>query len=89
MPSAPTDQERGARANPPAGGSPLQRINLEERLAWLERHIVEQDKEMLVLHDALVRLRRELAALRSASTPRNDRDDAPAAGETEPRPPHY
>ena len=38
---------------------------LEERLAWLERHVTEQDKVMLAQGDALARLRRELALLRA------------------------
>jgi len=73
MPSAPGD-------HPPPG-----RVNLEERLAWLERHVTEQDKAMLALHDELSRLRAELKQLR----------ERPAAGsESEPpdsvdRPPHY
>ena len=60
---------------------------LEERLAWLERHVTEQDKVMLAQGDALARLRRELAALRTrhedgGMTP-------PAAGDQDDRPPHY
>jgi SlyX protein len=48
---------------------------LEERLAWLERHVTEQDRAMLELHEANTRLRRELAALRAAAS---HRDDLPA-----------
>jgi len=59
---------------------------LEERLAWLERHVVEQDKVMLELSDDLTRLRRELLALRErqSSGAQNEPDDT--ANE---RPPHY
>ena len=60
---------------------------LEERLAWLERHVVEQDKVMLELSDDITRLRRELLILR---------DRVPSGGSmAEPdnsaneRPPHY
>ncbi|HTQ32491.1 MAG TPA: SlyX family protein [Opitutaceae bacterium] len=64
---------------------PPRRVKLEERLAWLERHVAEQDKVMLALHDELARLRAELKLLR----------ERPAAGAaSEPpdpaeRPPHY
>ncbi len=64
---------------------PPRRVELEERLAWLERHVAEQDKVMLALHDEFARLRAELKQLR----------ERPAAGpESEPpgsaeRPPHY
>ena len=73
MPSA-----RGDR--PPPG-----RVKLEERLAWLERHVAEQDKVMLALHDELSRLRAELKQLRERLA---------GGAETEPpdsaeRPPHY
>lgn len=65
------------------------RVSLEERLAWLERHVTAQDKEMLALHDALARLRRELAALQTTSAERDERNDASATGDADPRPPHY
>ena len=59
---------------------------LEERLAWLERHVTEQDRAMLELHEANTRLRRELAMLRTAAA---NRDDHEAAADSDPRPPHY
>jgi len=59
---------------------------LEERLAWLERHVTEQDKAMLEMSDDLVRLRRELLVLR-------DRSPSGGGGELDAtsndRPPHY
>lgn len=57
---------------------------LEERMAWLERHVVEQDKAMLALSETNDRLRRELEImrLRGGSEPTGP---APA----EERPPHY
>jgi len=58
---------------------------LEERLAWFERHVTEQDKVMLELSEDLARFRAELMALRS-------RGEAVGAGELSPgdeRPPHY
>jgi SlyX protein len=59
---------------------------LEERLAWLERHVTEQDKAMLALHEEIARLRTELKQLRERPTA------APApseAVEQDERPPHY
>ena len=59
---------------------------LEERLAWLERHVTEQDKAMLEMSEDLTRLRREMLVLR---------DRLPSNSGTEPdlsaneRPPHY
>lgn len=57
---------------------------LEERLAWLERHVVEQDKAMLGLSETNDRLRRELEImrLRSGSEPSG-------AAPADERPPHY
>ena len=66
---------------------PTERIDrLEERLAWLERHVTEQDKTMLVLHEELARLRAELKPLRErvAAEPKNSERSEP-----DERPPHY
>jgi SlyX protein len=59
---------------------------LEEKIAYLERHVTEQDKAMLELADDVGRLRRELKTLR----------ERPGGGGTGPReeaeperPPHY
>jgi len=62
---------------------------LEEKIAYLERHVTEQDKAMMELSDALARLGRELKALRE-----RDADGGAGgggSGETMPdeRPPHY
>jgi SlyX protein len=66
---------------------PSARIDrIEERLAWLERHVTEQDKAMLALNEELARLRAEMKSLRErqAVEPKN-------SGQPEPddRPPHY
>jgi len=66
---------------------PAPQVALEERLSWLERHVTAQDKEMLALHDALARLRRDVAMLRAAPA---GRDEPPTTSPApEPRPPHY
>jgi uncharacterized coiled-coil protein SlyX len=58
---------------------------LEERYAHLHKHQAEQDKVMLELGDELLRLKKELAALRTHQT------SQPEPGETpqDERPPHY
>ncbi len=58
---------------------------LEEKIAYLERHVVEQDKAMLELAEDLARLRKEVLKLR-------DRPTGGSAGEAmsaDERPPHY
>jgi SlyX protein len=60
---------------------------LEEKIAYLERHVTEQDKAMLGFAADLGRLRREVKALR-------ERQASGAAGEggeetAEERPPHF
>jgi SlyX protein len=62
---------------------------LEERLAWFERHVAEQDKAMLELSELVDKLRRELLLLRDRQTTGANNGglmDAPAEQE---RPPHY
>jgi SlyX protein len=66
---------------------PSARIDrLEERLAWLERHIAEQDKAMLALNEELARLRAELKKLRERPVAGSENSDQPEPDE---RPPHY
>ena len=60
---------------------------LEERIAWLQRHVVEQDKAMLEMAGQLDRFKAELTRFKQRA------DAAPtglevSAAETE-RPPHY
>ena len=66
---------------------PPERVDrIEERIAWLERHVAEQDNAMLELHEEIERLRRESSQLR-------DRLESAASGGDPPpppeRPPHY
>jgi SlyX protein len=61
---------------------------LEEKIAYLERHVTEQDKAMLELADELAVLRRELKALRGRPDLRADGGPADEAMPDE-RPPHY
>ena len=61
---------------------------LEEKVAYLERHVTEQDRAMLELVEQVEALRRELKALRDRSASGGERregdDDLP-----DERPPHY
>jgi SlyX protein len=63
---------------------------LEEKIAYLERHVAEQDKAMLEFADELAVLRRELKQLqlRAADGSGHSRagDEADLPDE---RPPHY
>ncbi|MCF7688271.1 MAG: SlyX family protein [Cephaloticoccus sp.] len=61
---------------------------LEEKIAYLERHVVEQDKAMLELSDILNRLKLELTGMRQRLTePAHQSDDSIAP--LDERPPHY
>jgi SlyX protein len=64
----------------------LERV--EERLAWLERHVLEQDRVMLALTEELQRLKRESAAVRERVA---GAEGGAGAGPVPPdeRPPHY
>lgn len=63
---------------------------LEEKIAYLERHVTEQDKAMLEMADDITRLRRELKSWRDqmenrgAGMPGGEGDSLP-----DERPPHY
>ena len=59
---------------------------LEERITWLQRHVVEQDKAMLELSDELARLREEMKAMRDRLAGL-DEGAGPIAPDE--RPPHY
>ena len=61
-------------------------LRLEEKLAYLERHVSEQDKAMLEQAEELTALRREMRRWRE------QRAGLPGGGEADPadeRPPHY
>lgn len=61
--------------------------HLEEKIAYLERHVTEQDKAMLEMADDIARLRRELKALRERLVSGTPAGDEPAVEDE--RPPHY
>jgi SlyX protein len=60
---------------------------LEEKVAYLERHVTEQDKAMLEFTETISRLRVELRKLRERMS---DTATGDGGGEpTDERPPHY
>jgi SlyX protein len=63
------------------------RINrAEERVAWLERHVLEQDRAMLEISEQVEALKREVMRLRDRAASLGT-GDAPQAPDE--RPPHY
>jgi len=58
---------------------------LEEKIAYLERHVTEQDKVMLEFSEEITRLRRELLVMRERAAAAGNATDAPM----QERPPHY
>ena len=61
---------------------------LEEKIAYLERHVTEQDKAMLELTGQMERLKRELLLLRER-LPAAETGGAGSMAPGEERPPHY
>jgi SlyX protein len=61
---------------------------LEEKIAYLERHVTEQDKAMLEMTGQVERLKRELLMLRDR-LPAAAAGGSDAASPAEERPPHY
>lgn len=60
---------------------------LEEKIAYLERHVAEQDRAMLAQAEEVARLRRDVTAFRAlVSRGPGDPERADPADE---RPPHY
>ena len=59
-------------------------LRLEEKIAYLERHVTAQDRAMLELTEELDALRRELRRVREARA-----DAGPAPEPADERPPHY
>ena len=60
---------------------------LEEKIAYLERHVTEQDRAMLEFAEELDRLKKEMAALRERPQPSGAGDPNEPPGDE--RPPHY
>jgi SlyX protein len=63
-------------------------LRVEERIAWLERHVIEQDRAMLEMAETLERLKQELVALRATGAGAGGREGS-AAKDADERPPHY
>lgn len=61
-------------------------LRLEEKIAYLERHVTEQDKAMLEMSDDVARLRLQLVKLREQLNAAAESGVEEKASE---RPPHY
>ena len=65
-------------------------VRLEEKVAYLERHVTAQDKVMLELSDLLARVRAELKMLRERANESGSGVGRDEGGELrDERPPHY
>ncbi len=66
-------------------------LRLEEKVAYLERHVTAQDKVMLELSDDLARLRAEVRALRERAADSSGGGSGNSDGGEirDERPPHY
>ncbi len=62
---------------------------IEEKIAYLERHVTEQDKAMLEFADELAAVRRELKAMRERSTAGGGIPGGEPGLPHDERPPHY
>ena len=64
----------------------LSRQNLEAKITFLERHVEQQDKEILRLSQELAIVAKELSALRGKVEDQAEPKNEPSPDE---RPPHY
>ena len=62
-------------------------LRLEEKIAYLERHVVEQDKAMLEMTERLARLQSALVCLRERLAEAGAMSDEVSPADE--RPPHY
>lgn len=62
---------------------------LEEKIAYLERHVTEQDKAMLEMADGIARLKKEMKALREREAGGAAGGNADSGEVPHERPPHY
>ncbi len=63
--------------------------HLEEKIAYLERHVTEQDKAMLEMAEDIARLRRELLRFRERFAGGGPGGGEGEASPLDERPPHY
>jgi len=63
--------------------------HLEEKIAYLERHVAEQDRAMLEFSEELARMRREWKALRERLGAGGTAGPAEEGELPDERPPHY
>jgi SlyX protein len=63
--------------------------HLEEKIAYLERHVTEQDKAMLEFAEELAAIRRELKTLRDRFASGSAASEPAEDAYPDERPPHY
>jgi SlyX protein len=64
-------------------------LRMQEKIAYLERHVVEQDRAMLEMSEQLARLRTALLALRERLPEAGAGGGGEPASPADERPPHY
>ncbi len=64
-------------------------LRLEEKIAYLERHVVEQDRAMLELNEQVARLRAALLVLRERLPESGPGGAGEPVSPADERPPHY
>jgi len=62
---------------------------LEEKIAYLERHVTAQDRAMLEFADEIAVLRKEIKALRERGSGGGSGRDSSGDELADERPPHY
>ncbi len=60
---------------------------IEERIAWLNKHVAEQDRVMLAMGDEITQLKRQVVLLRERS--QSGTTEGITIGGHDERPPHY
>ena len=62
---------------------------IEERLAWLERHVLEQDRQMLAMAEQIDRQRKQQEELRERLRGGSSGTSEGEIFDGDERPPHY
>ena len=60
-------------------------LRLEERLAWFEKHVIEQDRVMLDISEQLTRVKSDLRSVREKA----ESGETGGVEQKEAPPPHY
>jgi len=63
-------------------------LKMEERIAWLEKHVLEQDKAMLAMADEQARLKKAFIEMRERLLVQGGDSEGSISAADE-KPPHY